>query len=259
MSREIDTTQYDDDGVILSGPLKGSHTRPPSVHGGRREIVWHRPVPATREEGTSHREYRESHPAWGLVSAHRVSSTPGVVLFDSDIRHGHYVVVTVKRATRDRSLHRDWIHDTGPDLIEIAMSEAQWASFVSSTNTSGVPCTIRATETQRNVDGLLFEPRLRESMDEVSGTAEKIRQRLDAAVAAVEEKPTKANIRALRLAMEGVSANMEFAAKSLSEHSENVVQKARADIEAMVYQHAERLGLDPKDTLNTLALEAGHE
>lgn len=241
----------DDEGVIQSGHFAGSHTKPGSVTGmAKREIVWHRPVPATvldDKKGWQDKDaVSESHPAWGLVSAHRVSSTPGAILFDSDIRHGHYMVVTLKRATRDRDLQRDWIHDTGPVLIEIAMSEAQWGAFISSTNTSGVPCTIKSTETNPNVDGLLYEPRLQVSMAEVRAQAQKIQARLDEAVKAVEEKPTKANIRSLRLAMEGVSSNMDFAAKSLSEHAENVVQKARNDIESMVVQKAVQLGMDPQ-------------
>lgn len=236
----------DDQGVIQSGRFAGTHTRPPSVRGGKRELVWHRPVPPTEHEPGRHDDARESHPAWGLVSASRVSSTPGAVLFDSDIRHQHYIRLHVHRATRDRGLQRDWIHDTGPVLIEINMSEAQWAAMTSSLNTSGVPCTIRATETQANVDGLEYAPRLAVSMAEVRGAADKIKERLDAAVAAVEEKPTKANIKALRSALGGIAPNMEFAAKSLSEHAENVVQKARNDIESMVTQKAVQLGVDPQ-------------
>ena len=240
----------DENGVIQSGKFKGSHTVPHSVSRdpAERELVWHRPVPPTEDERGN-----EVHPAWGLVSASRVSSTPGAILFDSDIRHGHYISLKVTRASRDRGLHRDWIHEVGGlPLIEIAMSEAQWAAMTSSMNTSGVPCTIRATETQANVDGLAYEPRLQVSMAEVRAAADAIEQRLHAAVAAVEEKPTKANLRALRLALEGTKPNLDFAAKSLSEHAENVVQKARNDIESMVTQRAMQLGVDPKSMAFTL-------
>lgn len=247
----------DEQGVVQSGHFQGSHTQPGSVPAiSKRELVWHRPVPPTvRDKADSWREkdaVSESHPAWGLISAHRVTATPGAILFDSDIRHGHYMSLTLKRATRDRDLQRDWIHEDGPLLIEVAMSEAQWGAFISSTNTSGVPCTIRATETNPNVDGLEYAPRLQVSMAEVRAQAQKIQDRLDAAVKAVEEKPTKANVRALRLAMEGVSSNMDFAAKSLSEHAENVVQKARNDIESMIVQKAIQLGVDPRALAFTL-------
>lgn len=243
--------EYDDDGVITEGRFAGTHTKPGSVPGmSKREIVWHRPVPVTVEgDPGSWRggdAVTESHPAWGLVSAARVSCMPGAILFDSDIRHQHVIRLQVKRAKRDRDLHRDWIHETGPELIDIEMSEAQWAAMTSSMNTQGVPCTIRSTETNANVDGLIYEPRLAVSMDEVRAAADAIQQRLDAAVAAVEEKPTKANLKALRRALDGAKPNMDFAAKSLSEHAENVVQKARNDIESMVTQKAVQLGVDPQ-------------
>jgi hypothetical protein len=44
-----------------------------------------------------------------------------------------------------------------------------------------------------------------------------------------------------------VRTRMEFAAQSLSEHAENVVQRARADIEAVVMVKAQQLGLNPGD------------
>src|SRR5881398_554392 len=66
----------------------------------------------------------EAHPAFGSVSVHRVSST-GTVLFDSDVRHQHYVVIRVDRATRRRDLNRDWInHPDSGRIVEFAMSEA---------------------------------------------------------------------------------------------------------------------------------------
>lgn len=252
-------TEYDENGVITTpGPFQGSHTRPGSVtgHEDEREIIWHRPVDSEVTERGD-----ETHPAWGMVSVHRVSSTPGSVLFDSDVQHQHFVRVTLRRAIRQRSLNRDWLHPESKDLFEIDMSEAQWASFVSSFNTGGVPCTIRATENNRNVDGLHFEPRLKESMAEVKGAARKMVDRMKAAVEAYDALPPNAGVKArreamdkIRLAVEHTEGNMEFAAKSLEEHTENVVQKARVDIEAMVYAQAERLGLDPRATLNSLAL-----
>ncbi|HEV7872112.1 MAG TPA: hypothetical protein VGO95_12725, partial [Modestobacter sp.] len=63
----------------------------------------------------------------------------------------------------------------------------------------------------------------------------------------------------LRHAINGVEATLTFAASSLSEHAESVVQKARADLEAMVAQEVSRLGLEPSETrlleLPTLAGE----
>lgn len=54
-------------------------------------------------------------------------------------------------------------------------------------------------------------------------------------------------------------SNISFAAQSLTEHAENVVQRAKADIEAMVVARAKQLGLDPSDLDGSLALTAADE
>lgn len=190
----------------------------------------------------------EEHPAWGLIGASRVSSSPpGAVLFDSDIRHQHSVIVRISTATRRRDLSRDWMM-AKREFVEVEMSEAQWASFVSSMNAGqGVPCTIRRREDDWSVPGMPYEPRLQESMREVRVAADEAVAKVAEAFAAYKEKKTAANLRNLEFAIRNMPANAEFAASSLSEHAENVVQRARADIEAMVLAKAQQLGLEPGD------------
>ena len=142
------------------------------------------------------------------------------------------------------------------------MSEAQWASFVSSMGSSGVPCTLR----QRiDVPGPLpilpYDPRLAHSMDEVKTAAARTFGRIEAAMAAYDALPKTATakekreaIDAIRNAMRHATTNVDFTSRSLVEHAENVVQRSRADIEAMAFQAAERLGLPTGTRL--LELEA---
>jgi hypothetical protein len=198
----------------------------------------------------------ETHPAWGLIGASRVSSGRGTPLFDSDILHQHYVVVRLKRASRQRSLHNDHKHGR-EELVEIALSEAQWASFVSTMNIGdGVPCTIEhvSRETMPRVE---HDPRLAVSMDEVGRAAEKAIEEIQAAFSAYQKKKTAENRRTLEYAIKNAPSNMSFAAKSLSEHAENVVQRARADIEAMVVSKAQQLGIDAADVADVNLLEKG--
>ncbi len=215
----------------------------------RRQVV----APHETERGY------ESHPAWVLIGASRVSGTPGAVLFDSDIRHNHYVSVKIEEAERKRDLNHDYIHGR-KRIIEIDMSEAQWASFVSSMNTTGVPATLRAREDDYLIPEMPYAPRLQVSMDEVHGAAEKAQAKVEEAFAAYKEHKTAANLRALEIAVGHITPNMDFVAKSLGEHAENVVTKARADIEAYVVSKANQLGLDPADLGDhPLELEAGGE
>jgi hypothetical protein len=73
----------------------------------------------------------ETHESWLLIRANHVTSTPGARLFDSEIAHQHYVVVTVTRCRRRRDLKRDWLFND-ETLLEMSMSQAQWGAFVSS-------------------------------------------------------------------------------------------------------------------------------
>lgn len=200
--------------------------------------------PTTNDHGD------DTHPAFAMIAASRMSSTPGQILFDSDIRHGHTVRITVTEATRKRDLNRDWVHGGVRPVVEVEMSEAQWASFVSSMNTSGVPCTLRARETDWDIPGLPYDPRLARTMDEVNTAAGRTFGKIEEAMAAYDALDSKASakekreaLNRLRAAIGNATANVDFAARSLTEHAENVVQRARADIEAMVHTEATRLGL----------------
>lgn len=202
----------------------------------------------------------EEHPAFGSISASRVSqSPPGAVLFDSEIKHVHYVRLTIKRAERKRELNHDWIHETGPDLIEVAMSEAQWASFVSSMNTSGVPCTIKRTQDEVYVPNVPYAPRMEHAVKETTGAAERMFTKVKEAFDTYKEHKTVGNLRNLESRINNAAPNVEYATKTLVEHVENTLQRARADIEAMVEHHAESLGVDAKALRTDVvkALEAG--
>lgn len=193
----------------------------------------------------------EVHPAFGLISVSRSQTGPvGATLFDSDIQHRNTVTVTVRKAERKRDLHHDFIHPQSRQAVlsEVQMSEAQWASFVSSMNTgNGVPCTIRTEMGNWSIPGLPYEPRLAESMEEVRTAGDKAIEDIRRAFEVAAEKPNKTNMRHLKAMIDNAPSNMTFAAKSLSDHAENVVQKARVDVEAMVLAHAQKLGLNPAD------------
>lgn len=198
--------------------------------------------PSVGEDGV------ERHPAFGMIGAARVQSGGGgAVLYDSDVRHQHFVTIRLSTGARRRQLSHDHLYPE-QQLVEVAMSEAQWASFVSSMNVgSGVPCTVEFTAGEGKLPGIPYAPRLKESMDEVRGAADRAASAVAEAFATYREHKTAANLRTLQATIENMPANVAFAAESLSEHAENVVQKARADIEAMVVAKAEQLKLDPAD------------
>lgn len=184
----------------------------------------------------------ETHESWIRVGANKVSGTPHS-LFDSDIKHQHFVRVRVERCTRRRDLNRDWLHNTQL-LMEFDMSQAQWGAFVSSFGDGGgVPATLSFLTGVGDVPSAPFASRFDQSHAEVREAGQKALSGVKASYAKVMEAFEVGGKKALREALTNLGhtlnnavPNMEFAASSLTEHVENVVAKARADIEAMALE-----------------------
>ena len=205
----------------------------------------------------------EEHPAWGVIGASR-GQTTGTTLFDSDIVHRSTVRIRLWQAARKRDLKHDWV-SSRDRIIEVELSEAQWASFVSTMNVSdGVPCTIRWLPGGERIEEPPHEPRLAVSMEETREAAEEayrgIQTALDAYEAALAGKAGAAERRellsTLHYAVANAVPNVAYAGTQLTEHAENVVQRARADIEAFVVGKAGQLGLEPGDIASPLELES---
>lgn len=209
----------------------------------------------------------ETHPSWGLIRANNVRSTPGARLFDSEIDHGEYVVVTLTGAERQRKIGRDWIRNTDNEF-EIAMSKAQWGAFVSSFGDgSGVPCTIQYIGKER-IEQSPNEGRLKLSVEETRAAADRAFGDIQDAYADVERlqaakapaKEIKEAMHTLKARINNATPNVAYAAKTLAEHTENVVTKARADIEAMAIRASQAAGYEIETpTIEVLELEEGDD
>ncbi len=196
------------------------------------------------EDGT------ESHESWITLCASKVTAQPGQGLFDSEIAHQRYVTVTVHRCTRERHLNRDW-KSAREVLMEFAMSHAQWGAFVSSFGDGGgVPATLFRDQSGP-VAQAPHESRMEESAREVRDSGDEALAAISEGYAALEaafergagKREMRDLIHDLKYRIGNAPANMEFAAKSLTRHVENVVTKARADVEAMVLNAADNAGV----------------
>lgn len=84
----------------------------------------------------------EKHPSYGMARFSRINGY-NRPLFGSTLQTQNSIVLTIVRATHKRSLANDWFH-SGEELIEIEMSNNQFAELITSFNYgSGIPVTIR--------------------------------------------------------------------------------------------------------------------
>jgi hypothetical protein len=187
------------------------------------------------------------HPAFGQIGASRVSGSRA--LYASDFRHNAFMTIRIARSELRRDLSRDW-HFARDELIEVALTEAQWATFVSAPNIgSGVPCTIQHID-RAMVPGL---PDPASRVDQFRSEMEaKLAKGIDGLKAMLAEIDglglpkgkaayLKGGIEAL---LRDLSSNLPFVASQFSEHMEETVEKAKAEVHGYMTQALQRAGLE---------------
>lgn len=214
--------------------------------------------PVTVADDTPLGDTRTTHPAYAQIGASRVSGH--TTLYDSDFHHQAYMVVRICRSQLMRGLNRDW-HFGREELIEVALSEAQWATFVSAPNVgSGVPCTLK------HINGVqvpqLPEPKARADQfgKEVQQTLNESLADLDGLLARIDDmglpKGKASTIKdSIRTARSRLSGTLPFVAKQFDEHMEGTVERAKAEVHGYMTGTLMRAGLSTLSEDQPLRLE----
>jgi hypothetical protein len=202
--------------------------------------------PTRTQTPSLHIDSVEEHPAYAQIAASRVSGSAH--LYASDFKHHHFVTVSIHRSVMNRSLSRDWPY-AREEYIEVALSESQWATFVSSLNVGqGVCCTLR----HRNGQTVPEIPPPSSRSDQFAEEAKKDAAEALAALAALAEQidqtPMSQKAKAsllnhVHIARRKLNDSIPFVAKSFTEHVEGVKEAAKIEINAHVNAVITRAGL----------------
>ncbi len=193
------------------------------------------PIVTQRESRSGDTGSTVRHPCFGMIGASRRSGH--AVLFGSDFIHNNSVAIRIYTADLDRDLSHDWPH-ARQELIEVVLSEAQWATFVSSMNVGdGVQCTLRTKDGVNYPE--LPEPiqRDKQFMDEAKASIQRSLTELDKLYGMVRElktseKSKKEILDQIRMARMQVSENAPFVVESFDKHMEKIVEKAKIEVNA---------------------------
>lgn len=184
----------------------------------------------------------ESHPAFAQIGASRVSGRTN--LYGSDFEHHHYMTIRIAASTVKRDLSHDWHHE-GAEYIEVALSEAQWATFVSTPNMgSGVPCTLTRLN-RRLVPEIEGRPK---RVEQFRGELEQHLRKVEADLAQLSDQvEAGAGKRALRDTIHQIrmnlTPNLAYVGKAFGEHVERTTEAAKIEVEAYVTGVVMRAGL----------------
>jgi hypothetical protein len=198
------------------------------------------------------------HPAFGQISASRINGRE--VLYGSDFVHHACVRVRIATSVLRRDLSHDWPYSDRP-FIEVDLSEAQWATFVSSMNVGGgVQCTIRSR------DGLMV-PEMPDPISHHEQFKGESSKRMTDAVTTLDELITQIQnsglskvkqaelLRNAQYARANISGNQEFVAKSFGEHMERTKEAAKVEVNAYLIGAVTRAGLQALGGNTTPILE----
>ena len=195
--------------------------------------------PVVHQSDSHLEDSRETHPAYAMIGAGRV--TGAATLAGSDFKHQHYVHIEIRHGHISRSLSNDRWHGD-KSIVRVSLSEAQWATFVSSMNVGfGVPCTLEWTQQDGRIPSIERTPdRANQFKGEVGRT---MQDALDKMQKAYDEAPTKKLKAVIGSAMTEIRSNVSFVQDQFSEHMEHTVEKAKIEVNAYVTNAVQRAGL----------------
>lgn len=197
-------------------------------------VAYEQPQVSKDKFGSDDRE-KITHPAYAQIGASHV--TGGISLYGSEFKHQNYVVVRIARSELTRSLSNDWPFER-EEIIEVAMSESQWAQFVSSMNRgSGTQCTIQHLGGKSVPQIPHPERKLDQFKREASEADRESLKWIDELITDIEasklsQKQKDDFTKRLGIIRGRTMSSLSFVLTQFGEHMENTVNKAKTEITA---------------------------
>lgn len=203
----------------------------------------------------------EKHPSYGTILVNTISGQG--YLFGSNAQHHSFVGITIMEAEMRRDLSHDWTYGT-KELIEIWMTEAQWAHFISSFgNGSGTPVTLRHVEGRRRPmppepapKALEFKAEVREHLqrafDNLTGVLTAIDTALQPGSKSLSKTELKALSSSLTTAKYDISSNLDYVMGQFHAQVEKDLSAAKIEAEAYFNRRLAELGVRAAQTAHML-------
>lgn len=183
-------------------------------------------------------------------------------MFGTEIETANPIRLTISHAEEVRDLSRYWFYPK-KKIVEIEMSPIQWAEFLTSGNTSGVPCTIKQINNERMSEPKSseimkhYDKEVEEQFDEFDNSLKKIDEIIKSAIDSNKPMGKKAleelhNI--IDTARYKTVADVKFVKDSFKEDMEGIITKAKAEFNAYVENRVHEIGIETikKDSIKFL-------
>ena len=165
-------------------------------------------------------------------------------MFGTEIKTSNPIRLEICHAEECRDLSKNWYFPR-KQIVEIELSPIQWAEFLTSGNTNGVPCTIKYIDGER-----MSEPKDTETFndynEEVEKDFDKFKEIEDIVKGAIDSKKPMGmkDLSSLLNKIHNAIANVDFVKDSFKEDMNNIVGKAKAEFNAYVEDHIYEVGIE---------------
>jgi F0F1-type ATP synthase membrane subunit b/b' len=206
-------------------------------------------------------EKTKSEDYMGMVSWSKLSGGARP-MFGTEIETANPIRLTISHAEEVRDLSRYWFHPK-KKIVEIEMSPIQWAEFLTSSNTSGIPCTIKQidgeymSEPKSSEIMKHYDKEVEEHFDEFDNSLRKIDEIIKSAIDSNKPMVKKA-LEELRSIIDTARyktvADVKFVKDSFKEDMEGMITKAKAEFNAYVENRVHEIGIETikKDSVKFL-------
>ena len=206
-----------------------------------------------------------THESYGLLQISRFRGGDRTY-FGSSIEHDCGVSLEVHEGELQHGLHSDWFHPT-KKILEIRMTETQFAEAITHLNSSPIPVTIREVCGKR-----MEAPPAINRREQFESELDEQFVALEARIAKLSESTenllsekknlTKADretiLKEISMIRQAVRSNLPYMRDSFREAMDDIVHEAKTEAESFIRQRAKSLGIDSAEMLSlpeTSALE----
>ncbi len=199
------------------------------------------------------KEQHEQHPSYGNIQLGRRNSNPPKTLFGSAAKHNGYIVISISTAELHRR-HHEFTTYPKKRIIEVEMSEAQFAQFITSGSVgAGTPCTLSWTAESGSIPNCP-EQGMRERFDsEVKESLAGLKKKVDYLKSLTNELLDKKSLTkddkkqllgAIASLDTAISSDIPFIQEMFDETMDNAFNQAVLEAEAHATALIQRIGLD---------------
>lgn len=184
----------------------------------------------------------KQHESYALVQFSRIGGKFDN-LFGTSVETGTAIALRIKRAEVDRGLNRSWYHGR-EELIEVILSPNQFSELLTTMNYgSGVPCTINTFNGKRMEEPPKEKAETEVVRDEFEKKCKEIDSKMNEFGQQIVELLNKKSINKgdreqildhMRMLHREVKANFPYMLKSFEESAQDIVQDAKAAVDAFV-------------------------